>query len=166
MEPMSTPRADIRHVLLLGATGFIGTRLLDELVGAGYQVTCAARKPPESLKCRSIEVDYSREWSETDWLPLLIGIDAVINAVGILRERGAASFHAIHVAAPRTLFGACAHAGIKTVIQLSALGADEDAASEYHRSKKEADDYLASLALPWMIVQPSLVFGAGGPSAS
>jgi uncharacterized protein YbjT (DUF2867 family) len=163
---MSAPHDDIRTVLLLGATGFIGTRLLDELVGAGYRVTCAARRRPTSRNCHMIEVDYSHEWSEADWLPLLSGMDAVINAVGILRERGAASFHAIHVAAPRALFGACSRAGIKKIIQLSALGADEDAASEYHRSKKEADDYLASVAVPWVIVQPSLVFGTGGPSAS
>ena len=51
------------------------------------------------------------------------------------------------------------------MIQLSALGADEGAVSPYHRSKKSDDDFLASLPLPSVIVQPSLVYGDEGASA-
>jgi uncharacterized protein YbjT (DUF2867 family) len=152
------------HVLLLGASGFIGARLLDKLLCAGYRVTCGARKPPRVPRCRTVIVDYNHDWSESDWLPRLTGIDVVINAVGILRETHAATFAALHVAAPRALFRACVQAGVKKVIQISALGADSHAATGYHRSKKQADDELAALPLPSVIVQPSLVFGEGGAS--
>jgi uncharacterized protein YbjT (DUF2867 family) len=152
------------HVLLLGASGFVGACLLDKLLCAGYQVTCGRRKPPQLPRCRSVIVDYNRDWSESDWLPRLAGIDVVINAVGILRETGAATFAALHIAAPGALFRACVHAGVKKVIQISALGADALATTGYHRSKKEADDELASLPLPSIIVQPSLVFGENGAS--
>jgi uncharacterized protein YbjT (DUF2867 family) len=154
------------HVLLLGATGFIGACLLDRLLCAGYQVTCGLRKAPQFARCRHIAVDYNRDRSESAWLPRLAGIDAVINAVGILRETDAASFAALHIAAPRALFRACVQAGIKKIIQISALGADALAASAYHRSKKHADDELAALPLPWVIVQPSLVFGVSGASTT
>jgi uncharacterized protein YbjT (DUF2867 family) len=152
------------HVLLLGASGFIGACLLDRLLCAGYEVTCGVRKPPQFPRCRTLVVDYNHDWSVSDWLPRLAGIDAVINAVGILRETDAAPFAAVHIAAPRALFRACVQAGIKKVIQLSALGADALAATGYHRSKKEADDELATLPLPSVIVQPSLVFGESGAS--
>lgn len=110
-------------------------------------------------------VDFTRDHSPSDWLPRLAGIDVVVNAVGILRETADASFEALHVAAPRALFAACDQARIGKVIQVSALGADDAAASRYHRSKKSADDFLASLSVPWVIVQPSLVYGDDGASA-
>jgi uncharacterized protein YbjT (DUF2867 family) len=153
-------------VLLLGATGFIGRRLLHALGAAGYDVICGVRDPARFPKGRAIAVDFARDHSEHDWLPRLEGIDYVVNAVGILRETRAASFEALHVAAPVALFRAAERAGVRKVLQVSALGADDEAMSAYHRSKKRADDALAALALPWVIVQPSLVFGFGGASAA
>jgi uncharacterized protein YbjT (DUF2867 family) len=140
------------NVLLLGARGFIGRHTAVALRAAGHEVVCG-------------ETDFSRALQPADWLPSLEGIDAVVNAVGIIRERGARTFHALHEAAPQALFAACRSAGVRRVVQISALGADDMARSRFHRTKKRADDYLASLDLDWTVVQPSLVFGEGGASA-
>ena len=153
-------------MLLFGATGFIGRRLLDALLAAGYDVTCGVRVITALPQCRCITVDFARDHDEKDWLPRLSGIDFVVNAVGILRETGGATFEALHVAAPVALFRASAKAGVRKIVQISALGADEHAVSRYHLSKKRADDALAALGVPWVIVQPSLVFGEGGESAA
>jgi len=163
-------------VLLTGASGFIGRHLAQALVAARHQVVCAVRKPPGPpgknegkeayAPClRFVTADFTRDFDAADWIPRLTGIDVVINAVGIIREQGAQTFEAIHEKAPRALFAACAQGGVKLVIQLSALGADEQAQSRYHLSKKRADDYLRSLPVHSVIVQPSLVYGAGGTSA-
>ena len=153
-------------VLLLGASGFIGRRVLRELVDRGYAVACGVRDGAAVPECRSIAVDFSRDHDEAVWLPRLAGIDYVINAVGILRETQGATFDALHVAAPQALFRASARAGVKKIVQISALGADDSAQSGYHRSKKRADDTLASLPVPFVIVQPSLVFGDEGASTA
>ena len=153
-------------MLLLGASGFIGSRLARALSAAGHEVVCGTRGGANIEGCRGIAVDFARDRDEAVWLPRLAGIDVVVNAVGILRETSTATFDALHVKAPEALFRASARAGVGKVIQISALGADEDAASRYHRSKKRADDTLAALTVPWVIVQPSLVFGAGGTSAA
>ena len=126
-------------VLLLGATGFIGQRLLEALRAAGHEVVCGMRSTHTISGCRSIAVDYTRDQAPADWMQRLSGIDVVINAVGILRETKSASFEALHVHAPVALFTACAQIGVK-VVQISALGADVHAASGYHLSKKRADD--------------------------
>ncbi len=96
----------------------------------------------------------------------LDGVDVVINAVGILRETPGQSFDLIHRAAPTALFSAAAEAGVKHIVQISALGADENAHSGYHLSKKAADEFLLRLPLRTSIVQPSLVYGPGGASAA
>ena len=89
----------------------------------------------------------------------------MVNAVGIAAERPGASFDAVHVAAPRALFEACAAQGVQ-VVQISALGADAQARSRFHLSKRSADDCLLAVHRTAVVVQPSLVFGPGGASAT
>lgn len=157
-------------VLLTGANGFLGRRLTAALLDAGHHVICAMRRPPavppEGAPVRYFAADLSRDLDVADWLPRLAGVDAVINAAGILRERGEQSFENVHLRGPCALFAACAAAGISRVLQVSALGADERAATRYHLSKKAADDYLLGLPLrSTAVVQPSLIYGPGGTSA-
>jgi uncharacterized protein YbjT (DUF2867 family) len=140
------------RILVLGAGGFIGRHVAAALRRAGHEVVAG-------------KVDFARALDAADWRPALRGIDAVINAVGIIRERGARRFEALHDAAPRALFDACAVSGVRRVVQISALGADEAARSRFHLSKRAADEHLAALELDWTVVQPSLVFGADGNSA-
>lgn len=154
-------------VLLTGASGFIGSHLAEALAAAGHQVVCAARHPEKGgdARYRYVKADFTRDLDASDWQPRLQGIDAVINAVGIIREQAGQTFDIIHDRAPHALFAASAAAGVRLVVQVSALGADENAQSRYHLSKKRADDFLAGLPVHSQIVQPSLVFGANGTSA-
>lgn len=154
-------------VLLTGATGFIGRHLANALAESQHLVVCAVRDPSLEAdpRFRYVAADYTRDFDPTDWMPRLAGIDVVINTVGIIREHGAQTFDAIHSRAARALFSACAASSVRLVVQISALGADEHAQSRYHLSKKEADDFLAGLSLPSVIIQPSLVYGPGGASA-
>ena len=139
-------------VLVLGAGGFIGRHTVGGLRAAGHEVV-------------SSPIRFERALRPQAWLHALGGVEAVVNAVGILRERRGQTFRTLHDAAPRALFQACETAGVRRVVQISALGADEGARSRFHLSKKRADDFLSSRDLDWAIVQPSLVFGEGGKSA-
>lgn len=149
-------------IFLTGATGFIGRHLASALRAAGHRVIEARRRVSDPAL--HVAADFTRDLNASDWIPRLANVDCVINAVGILRERGDQTFDRIHTQAPRALFEACVHAGVSRVIQVSALGADTGA-SGYFRSKHAADEVLASLPLDWTIVQPSVVYGPGGTSA-
>ena len=149
-------------ILLTGATGFIGRRLSAGLRAAGHRVIAASRHPENN---DSVVADFTRDLDADTWMAKLAGVDAVINAVGIIREQGAQTFDNIHTRAPKALFAACVKAGVKKVIQISALGADAGT-TRYFTSKHAADEYLEKLPIAWTIVQPSLVFGRGGSSAA
>ena len=156
------------RILLTGASGFIGQHLLQALLAEGHHVVCAVRRPKTSTEPRLsyIHADFANDTDKSVWLARLNGIDVVINTVGIFRESGNQTFERLHVEAPRALFAACAESHeVQMVIQLSALGADRDADTRYHLSKKAADDYLTSLPIRAYIVQPSLVYGSEGTSA-
>jgi uncharacterized protein YbjT (DUF2867 family) len=156
------------RVLLTGASGFIGRHLAAELERCGHVVVCAVRfefqAPPRACDS-AVSADFARDVDVLDWVPRLGGIDAVINAVGIIRERGTQTFERLHALTPCALFDACVIAGVQRVVNISALGADENARSGYHLSKRRADTHLRSLPLTWTIVQPSLVYGPDGTSA-
>jgi uncharacterized protein YbjT (DUF2867 family) len=156
------------NILLTGATGFIGGHLLRALLAENHRVTVVCRHPERLLRqfpaLQAAALDFAEATDSRDWLPYLEGVDAVINAVGIIKESSEASFEAVHHLAPAALFGACAQLGIKKVVQISALGAELDAETAYFTTKAEADALLQSLDLDWFIFKPSIVFGKGAKS--
>lgn len=143
-------------ILLTGASGFIGQNLVAALSQAGHDLVLVSRRHG---------LDFSEMQTAAQWRPWLTGVDAVINAVGIIGETGTQRFEALHTRAPMALFDACVEAGIRRVIQISALGADETAFSAYHLSKRAADDHLKQLPLDWFILRPSVIYGRGGTSS-
>lgn len=158
------------RILITGATGFIGGALARALLAQGHTLVCAVRHP-QALDLgggawSGLQADLATVPSAQWWHAHLQGIDAVVNAVGILRESRGQRFDDLHHRAPAELFRACAEAGVKAVVQVSALGADAQAQSHYHLSKRAADDVLRSLPLRGAIVQPSVVYGAQGSSAA
>ncbi|MGZ9057888.1 MAG: SDR family oxidoreductase [Burkholderiaceae bacterium] len=152
-------------VLVTGASGFIGSAVVDALRAAGHRVIKGTHRQNATSDADTVAVDFTRDFDPAAWRGRLRGVDAVVNAVGILREQGHQTFDALHVRAPRALFAACVDAGVKRVVQISALGSDENATSAYHISKRRADEFLAAQSISSVIVQPSLVYGPGGESA-
>lgn len=145
------------NVLLTGASGFIGSNISTALKSAGHGVRPVSRRHG---------IDFSHMQAPADWLPHLDGVDAVINCAGIIGETSGQRFDVLHSQAPAALFHACSAAGIRRVLQISALGADGTAFSAYHLSKRAADDCLRSLDLDWFVLRPSLTYGRGGKSAA
>jgi uncharacterized protein YbjT (DUF2867 family)/uncharacterized membrane protein YphA (DoxX/SURF4 family) len=151
------------RVLVTGAYGFIGADVVAALIAAGHEVVCAVRAARVDARFPgvvAIACDMATDVDEAAWLPRLVGVDAVVNCAGILRERGTSTFESVHVAAPLALFRACATAGVRRVIQMSALGDPAD--GEFVASKHRCDHALSMLALDWVVLRPSVVYSTRG----
>lgn len=150
-------------VLVLGANGFIGSHVAAALSRAGWRVRAGARRPDQARARAPLHdwvlADFARLVSPEAWAPLLAGVDAVVNCVGVLQDGAGDSTDIAHVAGPRALIAACEAAEVRRVIHISAVGADDDAPVVYGRSKAQTERLFADGSLDWLILRPSLVVG-------
>ena len=150
-------------ILLLGATGLIGSAVAARLAREGREVVGVARRLSVETRrvpaARWIALDLRDVAGPGDWLPHLAGIEAVVNCAGTLQDGGPDSTAAVHVRAPIALWRACEEAGVRRVIQVSAMNVDRGAVTAFSRSKSEGDAALEAGGLDWVILRPSVVAG-------
>jgi uncharacterized protein YbjT (DUF2867 family) len=151
------------RILVTGASGFIASAVIERLLADGHEVVACARGNtlrPRSPRLLFHQLDLHDYQDAAAWLPLLDGVDAVINAAGILKERSRGDFQAIHYRAPLALAQACARCGVAPFVQVSAMGAPED--GEFIRSKHRLDEALQAMPLATWILRPGLVLSLRG----
>jgi uncharacterized protein YbjT (DUF2867 family) len=158
------------RVLVTGAYGLIGSACLARLHCAGHDLVAAGRAAAPQRRfpyARWITTDFARLTKPELWLPLLGGIDAVINCVGVLQDGARDSVQRVQFDGTVALFEACVPAGVKRLVHISAIGAEREGPSAFSRSKAAAEARLKTLALDWVIVRPGLVLApvAHGGSA-
>ena len=159
-------------VLVLGGSGFVGRHAVTSLLRQGHQVVIGSRHPAaierklptEALHCPRLQVRLETLTAPEDWHPLLEGIDAVLNCVGILRQRGRETYDRIHHRAPAALAFACRDRGIPFT-HVSALGLAKPARSRFLTSKRQGEQALRSSGADWRIARPSLLDGESGYGA-
>lgn len=155
------------RILLLGATGTVGSALFEALAAAGHALVVGARDPGTAQrrwpKTPVVCVDFADPLVDRAWPDALCEIDVVINAIGIFDVHAGQTFDALHVAGPVGLFRAADALGVR-IIQVSALGAEPDSRFGYMASKGRAEAALERFDGPHTIVRPSLVFAPEGTS--
>ncbi|MDY6983650.1 MAG: NAD(P)H-binding protein [Pseudomonadota bacterium] len=151
-------------ILICGASGFVGRHIYDALTAAGHDCVRGVRRPRAA---NDIAVDYLKDLTPETWLPKLAGIDAVINAVGVLRDTKAQPMRQLLAEAPSALFRACAQAGVKRIVNFSALGIESSLDVPYFARRREAEAVLFASPpdVRWLNLRPSVIYGDDGASA-
>ncbi len=154
-------------IVVLGGTGFLGTRLVARLIKDGHQVTVLSRDREQHkhlLVLPGLNLENCDVYQEPQLSERFRGKDVVINLVGILNERGfgGAGFRRAHTELTQHVLRAAKSAGVARLLQMSALQAAPNAPSYYLRSKGEAEKLIREqTAVDWTIFQPSVMFGPG-----
>ena len=153
------------RVAVLGGSGFIGRYVVKRLAARGDAVAVGSRNAeranflrpmgdPGQVALVNVAVD------DEAVLPAFIeGSDAVVNAVGILRQGGRQRFDRVHHAAPARLARLAREAGVGQFIHISALGADPRSTAAYARSKAAGEQAVLDAFPTATILRPSIVFG-------
>jgi len=160
MQPESA-----RLVTVIGGSGFLGRHLVQALARRGFRVRVAVRRPdlagflqPLGFPGQIIPVQGNLRYPETI-RAAATSAEAVINLVGVLYSSGAQDFATLHARGAEVAAEAAAEAGAARFVQVSAIGADPDSASEYARTKAAGEAAALKAFDGASIVRPSVVFG-------
>lgn len=134
---------------------------MKDLIAKGHKVRCLVRsdKAAAALSSQGTEVIRGDITSAASLKEILRPEDVVIHLVGIIEEKGKATFRSIHVEGTANLVNEARRAGVRHFFYQSALGADRDSWSGYLKTKAEAEEIVKTSGLGYTIFRPSLIIG-------
>lgn len=156
------------RILLTGATGYVGSYVLRELLRENHTPRCLVRGSADNLAVQdeAIEIVSGDVTDPASLDGAFTNCDAVIHLVGIIEEKRAqgVTFDRIHVDGTRHVIEAAQDANVDRFIHMSANGARAEDATPYQRTKWEAEQLLRGTDFRhWTILRPSLLFGEPDP---
>lgn len=151
------------RVLVTGATGFLGRRVVRDLLQRRHEVRCLVHTPGRErlFDHNEVEVHYGNVTDAHSLPPAMEGAESVVHLAAIIREGRGVTFQSLNHQGTATAVAAAQAAGVREFIQLSALGAAPDPAYRYLYSKWQAERAVIESGLNWTVLRPSLLFGEG-----
>jgi uncharacterized protein YbjT (DUF2867 family) len=154
-----------QRVLLTGASGYVGGRLLPRLEQAGHRVRCLARRP-EFLRSRigpHSEVVKGDVLDEETLSSALAGIDTAFYLIHSMGSLGGA-FEERDRTGAENFARAAREAGVRRIVYLGGLGDESDDLSPHLRSRHEVGRVLRGSGVPVIELRASIVIGSGSLS--
>ena len=162
---------ELKKVLLIGGSGFVGGWVANRLSERGIRVIIPTRHRDHSKQVILLPTVYTVEADVHDpkqLAELMTDVDAVVNLVGILHDGDSRlpygkRFAAAHVELPKKILAAMKACGVRRLVHISALKAAADAPSGYLRSKAAGEALLREAANQFdiTVLRPSVIFGPG-----
>ena len=150
---------------ILGGGGFIGRYLVRNLTKKNYRCFITTRKAFQKGYLKTQATPGAIElidWNPNNFSNLKEAInnsDVVVNLIGILFENRKQKFYNIHSKIPEAVAKICSEAGVKKLIQVSAIGANEKSKSLYQKSKYLGESNALNNFKKTVIIRPSVVCG-------
>ena len=150
------------NVFLTGATGFVGSHLVQGLVAAGHSVRALVHSLGKA-KTRAPGIEYipGNILEPASLRDIMPGCDAVIHLVGIIDESKGTTFERIHHEGTRKVVAAARASSIRRFVHMSALGTRPNAVVAYHKTKWKGEEAVRAGGIPWVILRPSIIYGPG-----
>lgn len=158
-------RASNPPILVTGATGYIGGRLVPRLLEMGHRVRCLVRDPAR-LQGRpwqsAVEIVAGDVFQPDSLARAMEGVQAAYYLVHSLA--GGADFHERDMTAARNFGAAARAAGIERILFLGGLAEASPALSEHLRSRQQSGDALREAGVPVTEFRAGVIVGSGSLS--
>lgn len=146
------------RILLTGATGYVGSRLLDKLALAGHEVNCLVRDPSKLWNSKpNVHIHQGDVLLRSSMWRAFKDVDTAYFLVHFLTDRE--DFEAKEIEAAENFASMARSAGVKRIIYLGALGSDPDNLSPHLQSRQDVGYVLRSSGIPTIELRASIVIG-------
>ena len=150
---------DNPRILVTGATGYVASRLIPRLIGAGWTVRATSRHPDDiSKRHPGVETIPSDLQDESSLDKVMEEIDV---AYYLVHSMGSKGFASMDKKAAENFARAAATAGVKRIVYLGGLGAHDDTLSQHLESRHEVGRILAEGTVPVLEFRAAIVIGSG-----
>lgn len=151
-------------ILLTGATGYVGGRLLGRLESTGHRVRCLTRRP-ESLAAKVGPLTDVVGGDVLDRESLDVALKGVEVAYYLVHSMGSSdAFERTDRQAAETFAAAAKAAGVRRLIYLGGLGSEEEELSPHLRSRQVVGEILRASGIPTLEFRASIIIGSGSLS--
>ena len=151
------------RVLVAGATGYSGSRLIPALLEQGHDVVATARDPDALTAYAWSDAVSTRHLDVEDTVSVHLAVRDVDAVVYLVHSMGAGDFVDRDREAAEHVVAACAYAGVGRIVYLSGL-VPEGELSDHLRSRLEVEEILLAGPTPATVLRASMVIGAGSLS--
>jgi NADH dehydrogenase len=150
-------------VLVTGATGFLGRRVVPELQRRQHDVRCLVHAPggERVFSPRSVDVCYGSVTDPQAVATALQGVGAVVHLAAIFRRPRGTTYDQINRQGVVNVVAAAKQARVNHFVQVSAIGASNNTAYPYLHSKWQGEQEVVRSGLPYTVLQSSVMFGEG-----
>ena len=150
-------------VLVTGATGFLGRRVVRQLLEHHHDVRCLVHTPGRErlFPDRTVDVHYGSVLDMSALSEVFDDVGAVVHLVAIIRRRKGTTYDQINREGVATVVELARQHGVKHFIQVSAIGASGDPAYSYLYSKWRGEQEVVQSGVPFTILRSSIMFGEG-----
>jgi NADH dehydrogenase len=151
-------------ILVTGGTGFIGRTLVHHLISSGQEVRTLLRPSKTSPHLpRGIAVDaaVSSLLDERSLRAALRGVDTIFHLAGNERHSSRARLQEVDIQGTQVLVEAASQAGVKHILYVSHLGADQNSAFPVLKAKGLAEHAIIQSGVPYTVLRSSILFGPG-----
>lgn len=149
------------RIAVVGGAGFVGSHLVLLLIEAGHEVRVVGRGVRSASLPPGLAPTYGDVISGDGLEEAFQSADAVVNLVAVIRERGLQTFDSVNAKGTAKVVDAAARAGVRRLVQMSAIGADPDPNFPYLASKWRGEQAVIASSLDWVIMRSSTIFGTG-----
>jgi len=160
-------------LLVIGGTGFLGSKVLPVMLERGYDIKLLTRGSGDwresnlgQYRKQGIKVTVGAFEDDEVLMRAMVDVDAIINLSGsfrIYRQKRDATFEYLNYDLVEKLLALAEEFGVQRYVQVSCLGARDESPSEYLRTKYEGDELIRKSSLYWTVFRPSYLFGERFP---
>jgi uncharacterized protein YbjT (DUF2867 family) len=153
-------------ILVTGASGYVGRRLVPALIAAGCTVRALVRDPARATQPTGVEVVTGDVTDPSSLAAACHGVSVVVTlsaatAAPTPPHRG---YDAVNAGGPANIAAAAKAAGVERIVQIGGIDASAGAPGPYVAGRRRGETAVIDSGIPWAILQPSIMFG--GPDAA